>query len=77
LRADKSFRINGPRRASVIAEIHNAMNSHAGQSSYGTVTRGFASPAAFDAARLGTSYFGRTQEVIAPRVLKLGFKFEF
>ena len=31
----------------------------------------------FDAARLTTSYFGRVQEIIAPRILKLGVKFEF
>src|SRR5262249_41862250 len=37
LRADKSFRINGPRRASVTVELHNALNSSAGQNSYGTV----------------------------------------
>jgi hypothetical protein len=41
------------------------------------VTRGFASQAAFDAARLGTSYFGRVQEIVAPRVFKLGFRFNF
>ena len=77
LRADKSFRINGPRRASVIVEVHNVLNSSAGQNSFGTVTRNFASQAAFDAARLSTSYFGRVQEIVAPRVLKLGFKFDF
>jgi hypothetical protein len=44
---------------------------------YGTVTRNFASQAAFDAARLGTSYFGRVQEIVAPRVTKLGFRFDF
>jgi hypothetical protein len=77
LRADKNFRLNGARRASVVVELHNALNSSAGQSNYGTVTRGFASQAAFDAARLGTSYFGRVQEIVAPRVLKLGFRFDF
>ena len=81
LRADKSFRINGARRASFIAELHNAFNSSAGQAaaatSYGTVTRNFASQAAFDAARLSTSYFGRVQEIVAPRVLKIGVKFDF
>ena len=77
LRADKSFRISGPRRASVIVELHNALNSSAGQVTYGTVTRGNASQAAFDAARLSVSYFGRVQEIVAPHVLKLGFKFEF
>ena len=24
-----------------------------------------------------TSYFGRVQEIVAPRVLKIGFKFDF
>jgi hypothetical protein len=77
LRADKSFRINGSRRASIIVELHNALNSDADQNSVGTVTRSFASPAAFQAGQLTTSYFGRVQEIIAPRILKLGFKFEF
>jgi len=77
LRADKAFRFSGQRRASVIVELHNALNSSAGQSNYGTVTRGFANQAAFDAGRLGTSYFGRVQEIVAPRVLKLGFRVNF
>jgi carboxypeptidase family protein len=78
LRADKSFRLHGSSRASVVVELHNALNSSAGQSTYGTVTRGFANQAAFDAARAaGTSYFNRIQEIVAPRVLKLGFKFDF
>src|SRR5262249_22212137 len=77
LRAEKSFRVSGPRRASFIAELHNALNSSAGQNSFGTLTQSFASQAAFDAARLTTSYFGRVQEIIAPRVLKIGFKFDF
>ncbi|OLC75587.1 MAG: hypothetical protein AUH72_20220 [Acidobacteria bacterium 13_1_40CM_4_65_8] len=77
LRADKSFRINGSRRASVVLELHNVLNSSAGQVGYGTVTRNFASQAAFDAARLGTSYFGRVQEIVAPRVTKIGFRFDF
>ncbi len=77
VRADKSFRIQGQRRVSITAELHNLINSSAGQSSFGVLTRNFASQAAFDAARITTSYFGRTQEIIAPRVLKLGFKFDF
>ena len=81
LRADKGFRINGSRRVSFVAELHNVLNSDAGQSaattSYGSLTQGFASQAAFDAARLSTSYFGRVQEIVAPRLLKIGFKFEF
>jgi len=77
LRADKGFRFGGTMRASVVAEIHNALNSSAGQSNYGVLTQSFASQSAFDAARLTTSYFGRVQEIVAPRVFKLGFKFEF
>ena len=71
VRADKSFRINGPRRASIVAELHNLLNSSAGQSNYGTLTQSYANQGAFDAARAaGSSYFGRIQEIVAPRVLK-------
>ncbi|HEY6212948.1 MAG TPA: carboxypeptidase-like regulatory domain-containing protein [Vicinamibacterales bacterium] len=77
LRADKSFRISGQRRASVVVELHNVLNTSASQSSLGTATQSFASQAAFDAARLTTSYAGRVQEIVAPRVLKLGFRFDF
>jgi hypothetical protein len=78
LRADKSFRVGGGHRASFIAELHNVLNSSAGQSDFGTVTRGNATLAAFEAARAaGTSYFGRVQEIVAPRVLKFGFRFDF
>lgn len=77
LRADKSFRINGSRRASFVAELHNVLNSSADQNSVGTVTRSFANQAAFDAAKTTTSYFGRVQEIVAPRILKIGFRFEF
>jgi len=76
LRIDKGVRFSG-HRASFIAELHNVLNSSAGQSSFGSLTQSFASQAAFDAARLGTSYFGRVQEIVAPRVLKIGFKFDF
>ena len=76
LRAEKSVRFSG-HRASFIAELHNVMNSGAGQTGYGTVTRGNADQAAFDAARRTVSYFGRIQEIVAPRVLKIGFKFDF
>ena len=41
------------------------------------LTQGFASQAAFDAAQATTSYSGRVQEIVAPRVLKIGFKFDF
>ena len=53
LRADKSFRLGGGHRASFVAELHNLLNSSAGQNSYGTVTRGFANQAAFDAGAPG------------------------
>jgi hypothetical protein len=76
-RADKGFRLNGSRRVLAVAEIHNLLNSSSGQNSYGATTQSFASEAAFQAAQLTTSYFGRVQEIIAPRILKLGVKFEF
>ena len=77
LRADKSFRLTPGHRVSFVAELHNLINSSAGQSSFGTVTRGFASTTDFANNQLGTSYFGRVQEIVAPRVLKIGFKFDF
>ncbi len=77
LRADKRFTLHGSRRAGFIAEVHNVLNSHAGQASFGNLTQSFASQAAFEAARRTTSYFGRVQEIVAPRVLKIGLKFEF
>jgi hypothetical protein len=77
LRADKRFTLHGSRRASFIGEVHNVLNSHAGQSNVGNLTQNFASQAAFDNARKTTSYFGRVQEIVAPRVLKIGFKFDF
>jgi len=76
LRADKGVRFHAHRIA-FVAELHNVLNSSAGQNSYGSLTQSFASQAAFDAARLTTSYFGRVQEIVAPRVLKLGVKLDF
>jgi carboxypeptidase family protein len=76
LRVDKSFRF-GVHRISPVIELHNVLNSSASQNNIGTVTRGFASQTAFDNARLTTSYFGRVQEIVAPRVLKIGFKYDF
>ena len=76
VRADKAFRFSG-HAAAVLVELHNALNSSAGQTDYGTRTQNFASQGAFDAARLTTSYFGRIQEIVAPRVLKLGFRVNF
>jgi carboxypeptidase family protein len=76
LRADKGVRFSG-HRVSFVAELHNVLNSSAGQNSFGSLTQGFTSQAAFDAARRTTSYFGRVQEIVAPRVLKIGFKLDF
>ena len=58
-------------------EVHNLLNSNAAQNSIGTLTQAFTSQAAFDAAKATTSYFGRVQEILAPRILKLGVKFAF
>jgi hypothetical protein len=76
IRGDKRFMFNG-HGISFIAELHNLLNEASNQNSVGSLTRNFASQAAFDAARSTTSYFGRVQEIIAPRILKLGVKFEF
>jgi hypothetical protein len=77
LRADKSFRFSG-HRASFVAELHNVLNSSAGQNSFGTVSRGYTSDTDFLAQQAaGASYFGRVQEIVAPRVLKIGFKLDF
>src|SRR5205807_1212631 len=76
VRADKRFTFNG-HGVSFVAEIHNLLNESTNQNSVGSLTRNFVNQAAFDAARLTTSYFGRVQEIIAPRILKLGVKFEF
>jgi hypothetical protein len=76
LRADKGVRFAG-HRASFVAELHNVLNSSAGQNSFGTVTRNNATQAAFEASKLTVAYFGRIQEIVAPRVLKIGFKFDF
>jgi hypothetical protein len=84
LRADKSVKINGSRRISVVAELHNVLNVSADQNSVGTATQSFVSQAAFDAriasnltTRFPTNYFGRVGEIVAPRILKLGVRFDF
>ena len=77
LRGDKSIRLNGQRKIVLIAEVHNVLNVSADQNSVGTRTQSFANQAAFDAAKLTTSYFGRVQEIVAPRILKLGVRFDF
>jgi len=77
LRADKRFSFGGSHSAAVIVELHNALNTGAGQNDFGTLTQNFADQTAFNNARLTTSYFGRIQEIVAPRVLKLGFRFNF
>lgn len=75
-RADKGVRFSG-HRASFVFELHNVLNSSAGQNSYGSLTQNYASQAAFVAAQKTTSYFGRVQEIVAPRVMKIGFRLDF
>jgi Carboxypeptidase regulatory-like domain len=77
LKVDKMFRLHPHANISGFLEVHNLLNSNAAQSNIGTLTQAFASQAAFDAARATTSYFGRTQEILAPRILKLGVKYSF
>ncbi len=77
LRADKSVSLGARRRVGVTVEMHNALNSSAGQNSYGVITQAFTSQAQFDAKRATTSYFGRTQEIVAPRIFKFGVRLQF
>jgi hypothetical protein len=77
VKADKTFRLHEHARLSLFVEVHNVLNSNAAQSNFGTLTQAFASQAAFDANRATTSYFGRVQEILAPRIAKLGLKYEF
>src|SRR2546430_2926065 len=76
VRADKSFRLGGGSRASFIAELHNALNSSAGQaaaaSSYGSGTRRLARPTAVHAARLGTASFCPVAGMLCPRRAEIG-----
>ncbi len=77
LKLDKTFQLHKHAGISGFLEVHNLLNSNAAQNSIGTLTQAFPSQAAFDAARATTSYFGRAQEILAPRMLKLGVKFAF
>jgi hypothetical protein len=77
LKLDKTFRLHKHAGISGFVEVHNLLNSNAAQNSIGTLTQAFKSQADFDAARTTTSYFGRVQEIVAPRILKLGVKYAF
>jgi hypothetical protein len=77
LKVDKTFRLHRHAGISGFLEVHNLLNSNAAQNSIGTLTQAFASQAAFEAARTTTSYFGRVQEIVAPRILKLGVRYAF
>jgi Carboxypeptidase regulatory-like domain len=77
LKVDKVFHLHPHAQISAFAEVHNLTNTNAAQGSIGTLTQAFTSQAAFDAAKATTSYFGRVQEIVAPRILKLGVKYTF
>ena len=77
LKVDKVFELHRHARISAFFELHNLMNTNAAQGSIGTLTQAFASQAAFDAAKSTTSYFGRVQEIVAPRIAKFGVKYVF
>ena len=77
VKIDKTFRLHEHVNFSGFLEVHNILNSNATQNSIGTLTQAFASQAAFDAARATTSYFGRAQEILAPRIVKLGVRYVF
>lgn len=75
-RANKRFKLAGTTSLSGFFELHNALNTNASQGKY-TLTQAFTSQAQFDASRTTVAYFGRTSQIIAPRVAKLGVKLEF
>jgi len=77
LKVDKVFQLHPHAQISAFFEVHNLTNTNAAQGSIGTLTQAFTSQAAFDAAKATTSYFGRVQEIVAPRILKLGVKYTF
>ncbi|MDQ2943121.1 MAG: hypothetical protein M3R21_05550 [Candidatus Dormibacteraeota bacterium] len=77
LKVDKMFQLHHHARVSGFFELHNVLNTNAAQGSIGTLTQAFASQTAFDAAKATTSYFGRVQEIVAPRIVKLGVKYTF
>jgi len=77
LKVDKLFELHRHAQISAFFEVHNLTNTNAAQGSIGTLTQAFTSQTAFDAAKATTSYFGRVQEIVAPRILKLGVKYAF
>jgi len=77
LKVDKTFHLHKHAGISGFLEVHNLLNSNAAQNNIGLLTQAFTSQAAFDAARATTSYFGRAQEILAPRILKLGVRYAF
>jgi hypothetical protein len=77
LKVDKVFDLHRHARLSAFFEVHNLANTNAAQGSIGTLTQAFATQAAFDAAKATTSYFGRVQEIVAPRIAKFGIKYVF
>ena len=77
MKVDKAFDLHRHARVSAFFELHNLTNTNAAQGSIGTLTQSFASQAAFDAAKATTSYFGRVQEIVAPRIAKFGVKYTF
>ena len=77
LKVEKAFQLHRHARVSAFFEVHNLTNTNAAQGSLGTLTQSFTSQAAFDAAKSTTSYFGRVQEIVAPRIAKFGVKYVF
>jgi carboxypeptidase family protein len=75
-RANKRFKLGGAHAVSGFFELHNLLNTNAAQT-LNTLTQAFKSQAEFDSKRSSVAYFGRDSVIIAPRVAKVGLKFEF
>ncbi len=75
-RGAKTFGLPSTARLTPFVELHNLLNINAAQGLYAN-TQGFTSPEDFAARMTKVTYFGRVSSIIAPRVVKAGFKFEF
>jgi hypothetical protein len=76
LKLDKTIRFGKQTSISGFVEAHNLLNTNAAQG-YSTLTQRYVTPQDFEAARATTAYFGRVSEIIAPRIVKFGARFQF
>ncbi len=76
IKADKRFRLHPRVTLSGFFEFHNLLNMSSAQG-VDALTQGFASQQAFEAAMSTTQFFGRVTEILPPRLVKLGIRWEW